>query len=368
MIDLVAQYRDCRVAINESIQKVLESGCFILGSNVAALEQEVEEYLGVEHAVGVASGTDALVLALRALDDDWDGKEVILPVYTFFATAEAVLQVGATPVFVDVDPKTYCLSVKAVEDRITPRTRAVIPVHLYGHPVEMTPLLELARANDLKLIEDNAQAFGAEYSGQKTATLAHVGCLSFYPSKNLGAYGDGGMVVTNDSAVAERVRLLRTHGWRKKYVPEMIGFNSRLDELQAAILRVKLKHVDEWNVRRRHLAGQYSKGLGGLDLQLPCECPDARHVYHLYVIQVNERDRIQRGLEKAGVASAVYYPQPLHLSEPCQFLGYGKGEFPVAERASQETLAIPLYPEMSAEHLEIVIAAVKRTVCTPEFG
>jgi dTDP-4-amino-4,6-dideoxygalactose transaminase len=237
LIDLVHQYRAIQSEIDSAIRQVLEGGHFILGPNVVALEQEVAKYVGVKHAVGVASGTDALILSLRALGIG-PGDEVILPTYTFFATAEAVALVGATPVLVDIEADTYCLDVQQAADKVTPRTRAIIPVHLYGHPADMAPLLRLAQRWELKVIEDNAQAFGAEYEGVVTGALGDAGCLSFFPSKNLGAFGDGGMVVTNSSEVADRVRMLGSHGWRKKYYPEVVGTNSRLDELQAAILRV----------------------------------------------------------------------------------------------------------------------------------
>jgi dTDP-4-amino-4,6-dideoxygalactose transaminase len=365
LIDLVSQYRTIQPEIDEAICQVLESGQFILGPNVAALEREVAAYLRVQYAVGVASGTDALILALRALGIG-PGDEIIAPTYTFFATAEAAMLVGATPMLVDIEPETYCLDVRQVAQRITARTKAVIPVHLYGHPVDMTPLLELSQAYGLKVIEDNAQAFGAEYDGDKTGSLGDVGCLSFFPSKNLGAFGDGGMVVTNDSEVAERVRMLRTHGWRQKYCPEMVGYNSRLDELQAAILRVKLRHLDAWNGRRRYLAEQYTERLSDLSVRVPYQAPYARHVYHLYVIRVRDRDRVQGYLKEEGIASAVYYPQPLHLTEPCGPLGYHEGDFPLAELASRETLAIPLYPEMLVEQLQEVVAALGRAMAALE--
>jgi dTDP-4-amino-4,6-dideoxygalactose transaminase len=360
LIDLVTQYRTIQPEIDAAIRQVFESGQFILGANVAALEQEVENYLGVKHAVGVASGTDALVLSLRSLGVG-AGDEVIVPTYTFFATAEAVVLVGATPVLVDIEADTYCLNVGQVTERITARTKAIIPVHLYGHPAEMKPLLDLADAYPLQLIEDNAQAFGATYGARKTGSLGDAGCLSFFPSKNLGAFGDGGMVVTNNGEVAERVRIFRSHGWRKKYYPEVIGTNSRLDELQAAILRVKLWHVDRWNERRRDLARQYTERLSKLSIPVPKENPQARSVYHLYIIRVKERERIRRYLEAAGIASAVYYPQPLHLTEP--FRNQHKpGDFPVAEQASQETLALPLYPEMGNEHVDEVVKVISEAL------
>jgi dTDP-4-amino-4,6-dideoxygalactose transaminase len=335
LFDLVAQYQSIRDEIEQTIQGVLESGVFILGPNVAAFEAEIAAYLGVRYAVGVASGTDALLLTLRAYGVG-PGDEVIVPAYTFFATAEVVSQVGATPVFVDIDPRTYCLDVKQLEAKISARTKAIIPVHLYGHPADMAPILELAKKHGLKVIEDNAQALGAEYKGRKTGSLGDAGCLSFFPSKTLGGYGDGGMVVTNDPTLAETVRKLRTHGWRTKYYPEMIGYNSRLDELQAAILRVKLRHLDAWNERRRKIAEQYRALLAGNGIELPWE-----------------------RLKAMGIASAVYYPLPLHLVEPYRDLGYGPGAFPEAERAAKETLAIPLYPEMTSDQIETVASGVR---------
>lgn len=361
LIDLATQYRTIQPEIDAVVREVLESGQFILGPNVAALEQEVAAYLDVKHAVGVGSGTDALVLALRALKIG-PGDEVIVPAYTFFAAAEAVMLVGATPVFVDIEADTYCLDVGKVAERVSARTKAVIPVHLYGHPADVKPLLELARAYGLKILEDNAQAFGAEYAGRKAGSLGDVACLSFFPSKSLGAYGDGGMVVTNDGEVAEQVRLLRTHGWRQKYYPQMAGYNSRLDELQAAILRVKLRHVDRWNERRRALARQYTQQLSTLRIGVPSEASGTRHVYHLYIIRLQDRNRIQEHLHGEGIASAVYYPEPLHLTEACRSLGYREGSFPVAEHTSQETLALPLYPEMSPRQVDEVSKAVAQQV------
>lgn len=363
LVDLVAQYRSIQPEIDAAVQRVLASGHFILGPEVAALEEEVSAYLGVTHAIGVASGTDALVIALRALDIG-PGDEVIVPAYTFFATAGAVLLVGATPVFAEIDPRTYCLDVADAARRITPRTKALIPVHLYGHPADMDAVLELAREHGLKVIEDNAQAFGATYHGRKTGGLGDVGCLSFFPTKNLGAYGDGGMLVTRDAALAERMRMLRTHGWKTKYYPEMLGYNSRLDALQAAILRAKLPHLDEWNARRRQLAGEYSRRLSELGIGVPYEAEAARHVYHLYVIRLQARDRVQRRLKEAGIAAEVYYPQPPYLAEPCRSLGYRPGNFPEAGRASRELLAIPLYPEMTPGQVEAAVAVVESAVRT----
>jgi dTDP-4-amino-4,6-dideoxygalactose transaminase len=272
------------------------------------------------------------------------------------------MMVGATPIFADIEPRTYCLDVQRVAERITARTKALIPVHLYGHLVDMMPMLKLAQRHGLKVIEDNAQAFGAEYDGSKTGTLSCVGCLSFFPSKNLGAYGDAGMVVTNDPELAERVRILRTHGWQEKYYPEISGYNSRLDELQAAILRVKLRYVAKWNERRRYMARYYNEQFAGLYIGLPYEAPYAKHVYHLYIVRIKDRPSAQRYLKEQGIGSAIYYPIALHLTEPCRVYGHAEGEFPVAERATMETLALPLYPEMDEEQADRVVAAVRKFV------
>lgn len=360
LMDMAAQYRSIRSEVDEAVRSVLESGHFILGPNVSRFEEEVASYLGVGHSVGVASGTDALVLALRALGIG-PGDEVIVPAFTFFATVEAVMLAGATPVLVDIEPETYGLEIGRIADRITDRTKAVIPVHLYGHPANIEALIEQTRDHGITVIEDNAQAFGAESRLRKTGSLGHIGCLSFFPSKNLGACGDGGMVVTNDAEIADRVRMLRTHGWRKKYHPEILGYNSRLDELQAAILRVKLPHIDAWNDRRRSLAHRYDQLLRDI-VSIPREAAGAKHVYHLYVIRVGDRRRVQKHLQEQGIATAVYYPIPLHLTEPLQFLGHGIGEFPVAERASREVLAVPLYPEMTDQQIHEVAGALRQVL------
>ena len=361
LMDIVAQYRSIQNEIDEAIRQVLEAGQFILGPNVAALEKEIATYLGVNRGVGVASGTDALLLALRALEIG-AGDEVIVPSYTFFATAGAVLLAGATPVCVDVEPHNYSIDVQQIPGRITPRTKAIIPVHLYGHPADMTAVMEIARTHGLKVIEDNAQAFGAEYRGRKTGSIGDVACLSFFPSKNLGGCGDGGMIVTNDDQIADRIRMLRSHGWRKKYFPEMLGYNSRLDEFQAAILRVKLRHIDEWGKRRRYLASKYTERFAGTSVTTPSEASDALHAYHLYVIEVDERERVQQQLKDQDIPTAVYYPQPLHLTAPLAEYGYHQGEFPVSEAASKRTLSIPFYPEMTEEQLSTVAGKVERAV------
>ena len=357
LADLVAQYRTIQADVDAAVRSVLESGHFILGPNTTALEREVAAYVGVGHAVGVASGTDALILALRALGIG-PGDDVIVPDYTFLATASAVLHAGASPVLVDVDPKTYCLDLDAVAAQITPRTRAIIPVHLFGQPADMSGLLDLAAARGLTVIEDNAQALGAMYRGRRTGAIGHVGCLSFFPSKNLGGYGDGGMVVTSDAAVAERVRMLRTHGWREKYDPEVLGYNSRLDEMQAAVLRVKLRHLDAWNAERARRARLYAQAFVGTNLRTPVEPTDATHVHHLYVVGVPQRASMERALKERGIATAVYYPRALHATKLFRASIAGRS-FPVSEALSEDLLAIPLYPEMSDDQQDTVVAAIR---------
>jgi dTDP-4-amino-4,6-dideoxygalactose transaminase len=358
LVDLKAQYQSIKSEIDEAVLSTLESGHFILGPLVSRFEESVASYLGVKHAVGLASGTDALVLALRALDIGV-GDEVIMPAYTFFATAGTVMSVGAKPVFVDVDPQTYQIDVTKIRSAITPKTKAVIPVHLYGHPSEMKPILAVARENDLRVIEDNAQGFGAEYMGKKTGSFGDIGCLSFFPTKNLGAFGDAGGVVTSDDTLAERMRMLRTHGWKKKYYSEEVGYNSRLDALQAAILQAKLPHLDLWNEKRREISQRYGRQLEPLGIGVPVERAWGRHVYHLYVIRSSRRDELQAFLKQKGIAAEVYYPLPPHLSIPCRKFGYKDGDFPHAELASCETLALPLYPELTLSQQDEVIAAVK---------
>jgi dTDP-4-amino-4,6-dideoxygalactose transaminase len=352
LLDLVAQYQTIKTEIDVAVQRVLDSGRYILGEEVSSFEEEMAAYLGVKHAIGVASGTDALILALRALDIG-EGDEVILPAYTFFATASTVMHVGARPVLVDIDPRTYCMDVDQFRNAVTDKTRAVIPVHLYGHPADMGQIGQIAEEYGLSVIEDNAQAIGAKYRGKKTGSLGDVACLSFFPSKNLGAYGDAGMVVTDSGDIADQVRQLRVHGWKVKYFPEMLGYNSRLDALQAAILRVKLRYLDQWNQRRREIAALYDQVLEGEEgIQAPFIADDVESVYHLYIVQTEMREQLNQRLIEAGIASEVYYPQPLHLTSPCRELGYQEGEFPISEKASLETLAIPVYPELTDDDLK----------------
>ncbi len=361
LVDLTAQYHSIKKEIDTAVLATLESGYFILGPQVVKFEESIAAYLGVQHAIGLASGTDALVIALRALDIG-EGDEVIIPAYTFFATAGTVMSVGAKPVIVDVDPQSYQIDVSKIEAAITSKTKAIIPVHLYGHPAEMGPILEIARKHGLKVIEDNAQGFGAEYLGKKTGSFGDVACLSFFPTKNLGAYGDGGAVATNDPALAERMRMLRTHGWKKKYYSEEVGYNSRLDALQAAILQAKFPHLDSWNEKRRELSKRYTEHLAPLGIVTPVEREWAKHVYHLYIIRSEKRDELQAFLKQKGIASEVYYPIPPHLSVPCKKFGYKEGDFPHAEKAAKETLALPLYPELTLAQQDEVIATIKEFV------
>src|SRR5262245_28090871 len=361
LVDLVAQYHTIRAEIDAAIREVLERGAFILGPNVMALEEEIARYLGVRAAVAVGNGTDALLLTLRGYGIG-PGDEVVVPTWTFFATAEAVSQVGATPVFVDMEPQSYCLDTERLEQAITRNTKAIIPVHMFGHPADMAPVLAVAERRCLKVIEDNAQALGADYKGQKTGALGDAACLSFFPSKNLGAYGDGGMIVTNDLTLADTLRKLRTHGWSAKYYPELLGFNSRLDELQAAILRVKLRYRDRWNERRRELAARYCALLTVRGLQLPSEALHARHIYHLFVVRTPQRDRLQEHLKAKGIGCGVYYPLALHQLAPYRQTGAAGPHLPHAEQAARETLALPLYPELDDSQLQAVVTAVRQAL------
>lgn len=344
--------------LNAAIQRVLRSGQFIMGPDVAAFEQEVAAYLGTRHAVACNSGTDALVLALRALNIG-PGDEVITTPFTFFATAESISMVGATPVFVDIDPVTFNLDVTRVEAALTPRTKGIIPVHLFGHAVDMGPVLALAKAHDLKIIEDVAQAFSGEWQGRKLGTLGDVGTYSFFPTKNLGAYGDGGLLTTDDDALAASARMLRVHGARKKYFNEVIGYNSRLDTLQAAILRVKLPYIDEWSAARRRVAGVYRELLSDVPgLTLPHEAPGAHHVYHQYTVRIagGQRDAVQQALAEAGIGTMVYYPVPVHRLPVYQALAVSA---PVAEAAAHEVLSLPIWPQIGRD-AQVRVAEVLR--------
>lgn len=361
-LDLMAQYKSIESEIKTAIFEVLGSQHFILGPNVKALEEEVSRYCERSFGVGVASGTDALILALRAAGVG-AGDEVIVPSFSFIATADTVSLLGAVPVFVDIDADSFCIQPAQIEERITKRTKAIIPVHLYGHPAEMDAILMLAREHKLLVIEDNAQAIGATYRGKRTASFGDFGCISFFPSKNLGGFGDGGMVVTNSQEIGARLRSLRAHGATKKYYTVEQGWNSRLDEIQAAILRVKLRHLDSWSAGRRQRAAQYDRLLAGIKgIVVPRVANDCQHVYHQYTIRVPKRDKVQKALADMGIASTVYYPTPIHLQPIYAALGYKAGDLPETEKAAQEVLSLPIYPELSDEQVEQVAQGLDHAV------
>jgi len=361
MVDLKVQYDSMRDEINSAVLGVIQSTTFILGPQGKALEQSIAAYHGVKYAVGVASGTDALHLALRAADIG-PGDEVITTPFTFIATAEAISYVGAVPVFVDIKPDTFNVDVLQIESRITKRTKALLPVHLYGQAADMDALMAIARKHGLKVIEDCAQSFGAEFRGRKTGAFGDLGCFSFFPSKNLGCYGDGGMVTTDDPKLAERLNSLRNHGSKVRYYHDEIGYNSRLDELQAAILNVKFKHIDSYNANRRKNAALYNRFLSVPGIQTPVESKDGTHVYHQYTIRVKDRDAVKRRLDDAKMSSMVYYPVPLHLQAAYKGLGMKAGSLPVSEQAAQEVLSLPMYPELTEEQIRIVAEAVTKAL------
>jgi len=356
--DLTAQYAVVGAEIRTAIDRVLTSQQFVLGREGAALEQEVATLCGVAHGVGVASGTDALILALRVCGVQ-AGDEVLLPTFTFVATGSAVSALGARPVFADIRPETYNLDPAELERRVTPRTRAIIVVHLYGLAADVDLVLAFAKAHQLPLIEDNAQAIGASYKGRRTGSFGDVACLSFYPTKNLGAYGDAGMVVSNSPELAARIRTLRNHGQTEKYLSSESGWNSRLDEIQAAILRVKLRHLSEWQSTRRSNAAEYTRQLQQLPGVMPPLQPEGfEHVYHQYTIRTEQRDALQQHLAARKIGSTVYYPHPLHLQPLYASFGHKPGDFPHAERAAQEVLSLPMYPELRKDQIARVVEAI----------
>ena len=350
----LTQYLAHKEEIDAAIAGVLQSGKYIVGPELTAFEQEFAAYIGVGYAVGVASGTDALVLALRALNIG-PGDEVITSPHTAVATVAAIELSGATPVLVDVEPETCLLDSKRLEAAITPRTKAVVPVHLFGNPADMSALRRIADRRCIRLIEDCAQAHGAKYRGKRVGTWGDMACFSFYPTKNLGAFGDAGMVVTANAELARRVRALREYGWERRYISEVGGANSRLDEIQAAILRVKLRYLDDDNHRRRAIAANYSLALAG-QVGLLAEGPDSESVYHLYVVRSQRRDDLMGYLRQRGVGTAIHYPVPIHLQPAYRGRIGEEGDYPEAERAAREVLSLPIYPELRTEQLNIVIA------------
>ena len=352
-VDLAAQYRAIEGEISEAVSKVLREGDFILGREVSLFEEEFAAFCEAKWAVGVDSGTSALELALRAYEIG-PGDEVITAANTFIASALAISHAGATPVLVDVDADTYTIDVAAIEKAITPRTKAIIPIHLYGHPADMDPILQLAQRHGLVVIEDACQAHGARYKGKRTGSLGHAAAFSFYPGKNLGAYGDGGAVVTSDAAVAKRLGMLRNYGQKEKYQHMFRGFNRRLDTLQAAVLRTKLKHLDEWNEARRQHAKSYSRLLAQSGLVVPRASAVCESVWHLYVIRTDQRDALKEHLVTRGISVGIHYPIPIHLQPAYRDLGHQPGDFPVTEEYSRQILSLPMYAELTPDILRRV--------------
>ena len=357
-LDLAAQYAAIGTEIRTAVEGVMASQQFVLGREGTALEEEIAKLCGVAYGIGLASGTDALILALRACGVQ-AGDEVLLPPFTFVATGSAVSALGAKPVFADIRPDTYNMDPAELTRRVTPRTRAIIVVHLYGLAADMDPILAFAKARKLPVIEDNAQAIGASYKGRPTGSLADAGCLSFYPTKNLGAYGDAGMVVTNSAEIAARVRTLRNHGQSSKYLSSEPGWNSRLDEIQAAILRVKLRYLSNWQRARQSLAAEYNRLFSQIPGVMPPLAPDGfEHVYHQYTIRIEQRDALHTFLSERKIGSTVYYPYPLHLQPLYSALGHKAGDFPHSERAAQEVLSLPMYPELRNEQIARVVETI----------
>jgi dTDP-4-amino-4,6-dideoxygalactose transaminase len=353
MVDLVHQYQGIRKEMDMAIKNVLESGYFIMGPEVETFEQELADFCHVKYGIGCASGTEALQIALMAIGIG-AGDEVITTPFTFVATVEVIVLFGARPVFVDIDKTTFCIDVSQIEKAVTEKTKAIIPVHLYGQAADMDPINTVAKKHHLTVIEDAAQAVGATYNNKPICGLGDMGCLSFFPSKNLGAYGDGGMVLTSDEEYAKQLRIIRNHGSAKRYHHTFLGLNSRLDAIQAAILRVKLKHLEAWNDARKDRAALYSELLSNSSVITPVTADSNGHVFHQYTLLVDDRDGLRDHLEKAGVATAVHYPIPLHLQPAYQNLGYKKGDFPIAEDLSEKVISLPMYPELKEEDIHYI--------------
>jgi UDP-2-acetamido-2-deoxy-ribo-hexuluronate aminotransferase len=360
MIDLKRQFQEIKEEIFQVMTEIFGSGQYILGPRVSEFEKKIADYHGVSEAVGVASGTDAIHLSINAFGIG-EGDEVITTPFTFFATVEAILYSGAMPVFVDVDAETFNIDTSQIETKITDKTKAILPVHLFGQMADMQEISKLAKKYGLKVIEDCAQSFGANLNGEKAGSFGDAGCFSFYPSKNLGGYGDGGIITINDSMIADKVRKLRNHGSRSSYIHEDIGFNSRLDEIQAGVLLVKFKYIDKYNLARRQKAALYTELLSD-KVKCPVEKKGTYHVFHQYTIRSDKRDEIKKGLSDKGISSVVYYPVPLHLQEALRFLGYKEGDFPVAEKSAKEVLSLPIYPEIEEPVIEKIAKIIKAVV------
>jgi dTDP-4-amino-4,6-dideoxygalactose transaminase len=358
LVDLHAQYVPLKAEIFSEIEKVLESMHLFLGENVQALEKDFAQFCQAEYGIGVSDGTSALHIVLRALEIG-PGDEVITASHTFIATGEAIILAGATPVFVDVDAKTCVMDVSKVESAITPHTKAIIPVQLYGQTVDMDPLMEIAKRHGIKVIEDACQAHGSEYKGRRAGSLGDAAAFSFYYSKNLGGYGEGGFIATSDPEIYRKARMIRDHGSERRYYHDMIGLNGRLDEIQAVVLRAKLPHLPEYNQLRRQHAARYNELLAGLPLQTPFVAPNNHHIYYTYVIQAPLRDELQVWLKERGIGTGIHFPIPLHLQNAMKYLGYKEGDLPVTEQVVQKVLSLPMYPEMTDEQLVYVAGAIK---------
>lgn len=357
-LNLAAQYEALKSQLLPAVEQVLAGGHYVLGPNVAAFEQEIAAFTGTKFGIGVNSGSDALTLALRALDIG-PGDEVITTPFTYIAPAESIAQMGAKIVFADIDPRTFILDPAAVARKITARTRAIIPVHLFGQAAPMKELAALTAPGGIHLVEDCAQAIGATYQGKPAGASGVLGCFSFYPTKNLGADGDGGMIVTSDEALAKKLKMLRVHGIERRYFHDLHGFNSRLDEIQAAILRVKLPHLNRWNARRAEIAARYSAGLAGLPFALPVTAAGNSHIFHVYAVLAARRDELQKHLTDRGVPTIIYYPRPLHLQKVYEDLGHREGDFPVSEAVSKQILPLPMYPELTDAQVDYVIETIR---------
>ncbi|MBA4149334.1 MAG: DegT/DnrJ/EryC1/StrS family aminotransferase [Verrucomicrobia bacterium] len=357
-LNLIAQYESLKTELLPVVEKVLAAGHYILGPNVSAFEQECATYVGAKFGVGVNSGSDALTLALRALDIG-PGDEVITTPFTYIAPAESVHQAGAKLIFADIDPRTFIIDPTEIRRKLSPRTRAIIAVHLFGQAAPMRELQEIATEHGLHIIEDCAQAIGAVYEGKPVGSIGTLGCFSFYPTKNLGADGDGGMVVTNDESLAKKLKMLRVHGIEKRYYHDLHGYNSRLDEIQAAILRVKLPYLKQWNERRAEIAGRYVAGLKDLPCDLPVTSSGNTHIYHVFALLTEKRDALQQHLADRGVPTIIYYPLPLHLQKVYADLPFHEGDFPVSEAVSKRILPLPMYPELTNEQVDYVVQMIR---------
>jgi dTDP-4-amino-4,6-dideoxygalactose transaminase len=359
LVDLKRQYFSIKNEIDKAIKNVVNSGNFILGENVILFEKEFAKYCNVKYAISVGSGTDALFFALKALGIG-KGDEVITVPNTFAATANAIAIAGATPVFVDIDPKTYLIDPEKIEEKISDRTKAILPVHLYGQMCDMEKIVKIAKEYGLKVIEDASQAHGAEFKHKKAGCFGDVGCFSFYPSKTLGAYGDGGIVVTNSKKIAETIEVLRNYGEKDEYKFEKIGWNSRLDEIQAAILRVKLKYLDKWIEEKREIAEKYNELLSSIKaVKTPTEAPHCKHTYYVYVIRCKNRDKLQKYLFSKGIETKIHYKIPIHLQKSFKYLKYKRGDFPITEKVSREILSLPMFPELREREIEKICFFIK---------